>query len=87
MICNETIGKWCKNKHGASKNYRYVGDVSRTERQRKKRDYRSHTTTRRTPSRARSEKIMGTTVRPKETYRRRREDPGDIGDKNNKKVE
>jgi hypothetical protein len=26
--CNETIGKWCKNKHGASKNYRYIGDIS-----------------------------------------------------------
>jgi hypothetical protein len=26
--CNETLNKWCKNKHGASKNYGYVGDVS-----------------------------------------------------------
>jgi hypothetical protein len=41
---------------------------------------RSHTTTRRTPSRARSEKTMGTVVRPREIYRRRREDLGDIGE-------
>jgi hypothetical protein len=30
---------------------------------------------------------MSTVVRPRKTYRRRREDLGDIGDKNNKKVE
>jgi hypothetical protein len=56
MKCNETVGKWCINKHGASKNYRYVGDISKV-------------------------------ARPRKTYRRRREDLGDIGDKNNKKVE
>jgi hypothetical protein len=29
MKCNETSGKWCKNKHGASKIIDiYVGDVS-----------------------------------------------------------
>jgi hypothetical protein len=28
--CNETLNKWCKNKHGSSKNYGYVGDVSYT---------------------------------------------------------
>jgi hypothetical protein len=44
------------------------------------------TTTQRTPSRARSEETAGTAVRPRETYKRRREDPGDIGDKNNKRV-
>jgi hypothetical protein len=30
---------------------------------------------------------VGTVVRPRETYRRRREDLGDIGNKYNKKVE
>jgi hypothetical protein len=48
-------------------------------------DYRSYTATRRTPSRAKSEETTGTAVRTRETYRRRREDSGDIGDKMNKK--
>jgi hypothetical protein len=51
----------------------------------KKRDYRSHTTTRRTPRRARSEETAGTAIRPRETYKRRRENSGNIGDKKNKK--
>jgi hypothetical protein len=45
----------------------------------------SHTATQRTPSRARSEETAGTAVRTRETYRRTREDSGDIGNKKNKK--
>jgi hypothetical protein len=47
----------------------------------KKRDYRSRTTTRRTSSRARSEETVGTTVRPRGSYRRRGKDLGNIGSK------
>jgi hypothetical protein len=39
---------------------RHDGKLRRTQRQNKRRNYRSHTTTRRTPSRARSEKTAGT---------------------------
>jgi hypothetical protein len=52
-----------------------------TQRQGKKRDYRSRTTTWMEPSRAGGEKTAGTAFRPRQTYRRRREDLGDIGDK------
>jgi hypothetical protein len=61
------------------------GKLQRTQLQSKKCDYRSHTATRRTPSRARSEETAGTAVRTRETYTRRREDSRDIGDKKNKK--
>jgi hypothetical protein len=53
----------------------------------KKCDYRNRTTTLRAPSRAKGEKTTGTVVRPRQTYRRRREDFGDIGNKYTKKVE
>jgi hypothetical protein len=48
------------------------------------RDYRSRTTTRRTPSRARGEETAGIVIRPRGSYRRRRKDIGDIGCKHEK---
>jgi hypothetical protein len=74
-----------KEFHKMAQNFGMMASYGEPKDKAKKHDYRSHTTTRRTPSRARSEKTVGTVVRPRETYRRRREDLGDIGDKNNKK--
>jgi hypothetical protein len=76
-----------KEFHKMAQNFSMMASYGEPNYKEKKRNYRSHTTTRRTPNRARSEETMGTDVRPRETYKRRREDPGDKGDKNNKKVE
>jgi hypothetical protein len=50
----------------------------------KKHDYRSHTATQKKPKGTRSKETTGTATRTREAYRRRREDPSDIGDKTNK---
>jgi hypothetical protein len=60
---------------------RHDGKLRRTQIQSKKYDYRNHAATRRTPSRTRSEETMGTAIRIREAYRRRRDDSSDIGDK------
>jgi hypothetical protein len=57
------------------------GKLRITQRQSKKLDYRNRTTTRSTPSRAGGEETVGTTIITRQTYRRRREDLGGIGDK------
>jgi hypothetical protein len=74
-----------KEFHKMAQNFDMMASYGELKDKAKKRDYRSHTTTRRTLSRARSEKTAGTVVRPRETYRSRREDLSDIGDKNNKR--
>jgi hypothetical protein len=73
-----------KEFHKMAQNFGMMSSYGEPKDKAKKRNYRSHTTTRRTPSRARSEKTAGTVVRPRETCRRRREDLGDIGDKTGK---
>jgi hypothetical protein len=76
----------CENEfHKMAQNFSMMASYGEPNYKAKKCDYRSHTTTRSTPSRARSEETIGTTVRTRETYMRRREDSGDIGDKKNKK--
>jgi hypothetical protein len=74
-----------KEFHKMAQNFGMMASYREPNYKAKKCDHGSHTTTRRTPSRARSEETAGIAVRPRETYRRRREDLGNIGDKNNKK--
>jgi hypothetical protein len=74
-----------KEFHKMAQNFDMMASYGEPNYKAKKCDYRSYTATRRTPSRARREETTGTAVRTRETYRRRREDSGDIGDKTNKK--
>jgi hypothetical protein len=53
----------------------------------KKHDYRSHTATQRKPQGTRSKETMGTVIRTREAYRRRRrEDSSDIGNEQKSRV-
>jgi hypothetical protein len=76
-----------KEFHKMAQNFGMMASYGEPKDKAKKHDYKNRTTTRRAPSRARGEKTAGTVVRPRETYRRRRKDLGDIGNKYTKKVE
>jgi hypothetical protein len=67
-----------KEFHKMAQNFGMMAKLRRTQRQGKKRDYRSCTTTRRTSSRARSKETTGTAIRPRGSYRRRGKDLGNI---------
>jgi hypothetical protein len=69
MRCNETLSKWCKNKHGASK----IIDTLET--------YQHYKTTRRTSGRARGKETASTVIRPKGSYNRGGEDLYSIDNK------
>jgi hypothetical protein len=73
-----------KEFHKIAQNFGMMASYGEPNYKAKKRDYRSHTATRRKPHRTRSKETMGTAIRTREAYRRRREDSSDIGDKTNK---
>jgi hypothetical protein len=74
-----------KEFHKMAQNFGMMASYGEPKDKAKKCDYRSRTTTRRAPSRARGEKTAGAVIRTREVYRRRGEDLGDIGNKYNKK--
>jgi hypothetical protein len=76
-----------KEFHKMAQNFSMMASYREPKEKGKKHDYRNCTTTRRARSRARGEKTTGTVIRSRQTYRRRREDFGDMGNKYAKKVE
>jgi hypothetical protein len=74
-----------KEFHKMAQNFGMMTSYGEPNYKAKKRDYRSHTTTRRKTQGTRRKETTGTTIRIREAYRRRREDSSDIGDETNKK--
>jgi hypothetical protein len=76
-----------KEFHKMGQNFGMMANYGEPKDKAKKLNYRSRTTTRRAPSKAGGEKTAGTAIRTRQTYRRRREDLGDIGDKVRQRIE
>jgi hypothetical protein len=76
-----------KEFHKMAQNFGMMASYGEPNYKAKKRDYRSHTATRRKSQGTRSKETAGTAIRTREAYGRRRKDSSDIGDKTNKKVE
>jgi hypothetical protein len=74
-----------KEFHKMSQNFGMMASYGEPKDKAKKRDYRSRTTTRRAPSRARGEKTTGIVIETREVYMRRGEYLGNIGNEYNKK--
>jgi hypothetical protein len=74
-----------KEFHKMAQNFGMMASYGEPNYKAKKYDYKNHAATQRTPSRTRSEETAGTAVRTRETYRRRREDSSDIGEKKEQK--
>jgi hypothetical protein len=71
-----------KEFHKMAQNFGMMANYGEPKDKAKKRDYRSHNTTRRTSSGTRSEEIVGTAIRPRGNYRRRGKNLGNIDSRN-----
>jgi hypothetical protein len=70
-----------KEFHKMAQNFGMMANYGEPKDKAKKRDYRSHKTTQRTSSGAKSKEIAGTTIRPRGSYRRRGKDLNNIDSK------